>query len=90
MGCVASRFRSRPRRRLVAGLALRTRIANKLVREPAAGFKQSVGSADQLGRVDHIVVEFPTGETNFTGAIVDELSTSVDTDRAIAYRQSRL
>jgi Family of unknown function (DUF6325) len=30
-------------------------------------------SLDQLGPVDYVIVEFPAGEANFTGAMVEEL-----------------
>ena len=30
-------------------------------------------SLDKLGPVDYVVVEFPAGESNFTGEMADEL-----------------
>ena len=36
-------------------------------------------SLDELGPVDYIVVEFPAGASNFTGAMVKELLALVDT-----------
>jgi hypothetical protein len=35
-------------------------------------------SLDELGPVDYLIVEFPEGESNFTGEIVDELVKLVD------------
>ncbi|MCU1475647.1 MAG: hypothetical protein JWQ64_340 [Subtercola sp.] len=35
-------------------------------------------SLDELGPIDFVIVEFPAGETNFTGEIVDELVKLVD------------
>src|SRR4029078_2563575 len=35
-------------------------------------------SLDQLGPVDYIVVEFPAGESNFTGEMAQELLALVD------------
>ncbi len=34
---------------------------------------------DELGPVDYVIVEFPAGEANFTGEMVDELLKLVDT-----------
>lgn len=33
---------------------------------------------DELGPVDYLVVEFPAGQTNFTGAMADELAHLID------------
>ena len=35
-------------------------------------------SLDELGPVDFVIVEFPEGESNFTGEIIDELVRLVD------------
>src|SRR3954469_11484006 len=36
------------------------------------------GSLDQLGPVDYLIVEFPAGESNFTGEMAQELLALVD------------
>jgi hypothetical protein len=35
-------------------------------------------SLDELGPVDHVIMEFPGGPANFTGEMVEELDTLVD------------
>ena len=34
--------------------------------------------ADQLGPIDYLVIEFPAGQSNFTGEVLDELVKLVD------------
>ncbi len=38
----------------------------------------SADSLDELGPIEYLVVEFPAGESSFTGEIVDELMALVD------------
>jgi hypothetical protein len=44
-----------------------------------AGTVMTEPSLDELGPVDYVVVEFPAGASSFTGEMVDELISLVDT-----------
>src|SRR5207302_7616178 len=45
---------------------------------PANGMMMTEVSLDELGPVDYVVVEFPAGASNFTGAMAAELLALVD------------
>jgi hypothetical protein len=49
-------------------------------RAPAAtiGWIMTDAALDELGPVDYVIVEFPAGQANFTGEMVDELLKLVD------------
>lgn len=42
------------------------------------GEENTLADIDELGPVDYIVVEFPSGQSNFTGEIASELASLVD------------
>ena len=44
-------------------------------------------SLDELGPVDYLVVEFPAGQSNFTGEMVEALLALVDSGRGGSQRQ---
>lgn len=46
--------------------------------ETELGDRNTDRSIDELGPVDFLIVEFPAGESNFTGEILSELMTLVD------------